>query len=1256
MRFTGASARRSQRLLGCPLEQQGMADRGHDGVERDAEDTDELLYTDVNNSSNGSGLDSPPPKLDPCDLLLDAIDAQLGQLQIQPQTCQTISRGHGCNDTAPLSWSQSLSKDTGFGSTTQTNDAPMCCLDLIHTPKMDQTSERSTGFRDGPVAHEETKQKIDRRIKDKEESVSHREQVIWRLKRLLGDTCNEGRMAEETHPPSDSICTEDFVRCFRDEMVELALPASNMPQLDKEGLTERTAISDCDNRQSEQKGHSVLNVRTLRTAGTATTGKSSKDTETAHYCQRKKLEKCLDDTYGVNKSWSEKTGAEERYNTPQRLGDDGSRVPVRSFDTVSIDSDSDSVCTEPVRQHIHRQPGWRSLIQSVMVMDDSCTNHSDYDTHTQGSEAGFTSGQRSSNENVQNRSSSKAQRNKRETYRLVCSLGDNDKDTDEEINHWSRRCRPERTSEKMQSDWAKMKERLSTIRQKCEKEEMTLQRKKTQINDVELSLSELQQRRKHALQELKRLTVETSKMEKEKRTLEFVLRNSRAGQDSISCQLNELQRQRESCILEPSVVMSVLERKEMDRQLDNAKTELFAEQRRAREKLESIQERLEETREAESLLRNTCASLEEKQKHKQEQIEAVEFQVGKLQGELGECRIRVGTQEKMLAQKELQVLDLQEQREALQAERDGLRGELQHMEIQHCNALKEAHEQAHRMMEAALKQQKKELALAHEQQIRKVNKQTEEEKANALKEQALFFTRHIEALKSSVQLKEDEAKQLRGSLEQQQNREEELHLKALEKVLKAIEEERMKWEAEKVEAVQVHCGILEEQNRKSLESMRSEMQREKSKALALQHEVVELKTSVHDRESESCAQQRAQESLLAVICKSLKEEHQAELQKLERQMAQVQENLTRQLFAGKQRDVVLVETLTWCGLRSQESQRAVLRLEQAVQVAEKEADKLRIMSDESESSHNQITAELEQQLRHWAQELGAECHHLHLLVEQNGAKQGSAQLPHSPTAAEALTHLREQLKHLINRLQQELGLQKETTEQLRKDQERESSIQRQQLRMDRDQALDSLKERLIKEHIEELSSLNWPRMCEGGAEGGGVAASLRKQLKAKELELRQVQRSMGQWKEQTAARLACKFEEELTAELERCKTKLLRGRKPSKPQEERQRDPEKPDGEMTLSANEAQKSVCSPFLRAVDSAASHSPSDVASFKLLRYLQSRVKQLRVENQAHSCSPSPSNTIPLDLSGSYLTTTQSQDVAGIQSHSSIRTVIS
>ncbi len=47
----------------------------------------------------------------------------------------------------------------------------------------------------------------------------------------------------------------------------------------------------------------------------------------------------------------------------------------------------------------------------------------------------------------------------------MCSLGDDDKDTDEEMNHWSRKCRPERTTEKMQCDWVKTKERLSTLRQ-----------------------------------------------------------------------------------------------------------------------------------------------------------------------------------------------------------------------------------------------------------------------------------------------------------------------------------------------------------------------------------------------------------------------------------------------------------------------------------------------------------------------------------------------------------------------------------------------------------------------------------------------------------------------------------------------------------------------------------------------------------------------------------------------------------------------
>lgn len=77
----------------------------------------------------------------------------------------------------------------------------------------------------------------------------------------------------------------------------------------------------------------------------------------------------------------------------------------------------------------------------------------------------------------------------------------------------------------------------------------------------------------------------------------------------------------------------------------------------------------------------------------------------------------------------------------------------------------------------------------------------------------------------------------------------------------------------------------------------------------------------------------------------------------------------------------------------QDSQRVVLRHEQAVQMAEKEADSLREMLAEKESSQKQITAEMEQQLQRYTQELQAECQNLHLLVEQSGAKQSAVQLP-----------------------------------------------------------------------------------------------------------------------------------------------------------------------------------------------------------------------------------------------------------------------
>lgn len=143
---------------------------------------------------------------------------------------------------------------------------------------------------------------------------SRREQVIWRLERLLGDTCKGERMAGEPHPPSDSICTEDFVRCFREEMVELILPEGSIRELDKEEKVERTTTLVSDPRQSEPNGQSVLSVDVR-----ATDKKGERSKETDYYChhkpgQREELERCLSDSSAYKMSHdSENEGAGQRH-------------------------------------------------------------------------------------------------------------------------------------------------------------------------------------------------------------------------------------------------------------------------------------------------------------------------------------------------------------------------------------------------------------------------------------------------------------------------------------------------------------------------------------------------------------------------------------------------------------------------------------------------------------------------------------------------------------------------------------------------------------------------------------------------------------------------------------------------------------------------------------------------------------------------------------------------------------------------------
>lgn len=180
--------------------------------------------------------------------------------------------------------------------------------------------ERSTGPRGDPVTPEKAKHKFDRRTREKEEMESQREQVIWRLEKLLGDTCSNREMAGGCHPPSDSICTEDFVTRFRDEMVEPALPESEMKEQETEEETEGTEISDCDSFQAGKKQKRVHLTEEREETVTDEDTEADPYSESKNICERQELEKCFSDSLEVNRT-CDGAGAGEGHETPQTRGE-----------------------------------------------------------------------------------------------------------------------------------------------------------------------------------------------------------------------------------------------------------------------------------------------------------------------------------------------------------------------------------------------------------------------------------------------------------------------------------------------------------------------------------------------------------------------------------------------------------------------------------------------------------------------------------------------------------------------------------------------------------------------------------------------------------------------------------------------------------------------------------------------------------------------------------------------------------------------
>ncbi|XP_066513921.1 golgin subfamily A member 6-like protein 6 isoform X2 [Hoplias malabaricus] len=886
---------------------------------------------------------------------------------------------------------------------------------------------------------------------------------------------------------------------------------------------------------------------------------------------------------------------------------------MKSFDSVTIDSDLESISTERIRQHL------QSTVKTRTAQETQSGAHGRRLKYTQLSENQILS-------------------------------SDDEGIVGEENGKYVKRYRHPRAPSSVQRRERKDQSRrksstTSTFSTTSNEEQNGTIRKEFSV--MEVSLAGLKKQKAAVLNVVEKLRGDLEEAEREHQTLQLSVTQTRTHTQLLCNELHKLKNQRDSCVKEVralqegqaavqahkctcnynpsphrhinSSCVSLLEREEMDRLLDNTKLELFSEQRRFRKKMDSMQERLEEVtqelelREEESRsLREKCAELEEKLnaavKRREELQECMQRQRVEQEGKLRAL-------EKIIAQKELLLLGMQDEKNSIQAELIKVREE-------HRAKLQAVLEQSQKEKEEEVELMKTKLTQAHEHELQRVHSQEQEVKTAALREQALVHKRNTESLHSSIQLKEQEVKRLQKSVKQQQEvlrrREEELRAESFEQVKKAVEQEQIKFEEHRAKSLKEQKRTLEEQIQVVEKRGREEVEKEKRNALALQNKIVQMQTRINELENEVSVQ--------TAKTGAINKEHHAETQRLCRQL-------------------------------KQEADSESSRLKKCVKQSEKQLQDLKFKLAECERVHQEAAERQEQQNTVWAQDIGTECACLQELLTHNGLTVDTKHLSHSGTVSESvlvLKSLRKPVQHLINSLQNRISSLTNTTQQISTEKDLELRLQREQLTIEKERALNSLKEKLIQEHIEELSSMSKMRLCE---DDDGVVASLRRQLQAKDEELRKVQRNMAQWKEKTTKRLARKFEEELNTELERWKVDWLRKRKVSKARSEPQWRLEMLEGEMrhlTQNYREHIDAQLTPASSTNVPGLANTPSshDLASYKLLLHLQGRIRQLQADKQTHTPSPACLNRAG-DLAGSYLETIAPLQTRCVPERSSMRT---
>ncbi|CAH2296014.1 Hypothetical predicted protein [Pelobates cultripes] len=928
-------------------------------------------------------------------------------------------------------------------------------------------------------------------------------------------------------------------------------------------------------------------------------------------------------------------------------------IPLKSFDTVTVDSDLDSVTTERVWDHIRKARGIKKgHADSGHSTRRLHWNHNERVRYTASSkmskddddeeEFEIASTQwRSGSTKQWTSSPNKAQES------ITRAISSDFQDSPDQAQY-------RRAIEDLATEQVLLEESAAKLRRDAIVEEERLTKKKAQCREADLSLNDILLQKKEAYLELESLRDLLERTRNEAVRMETHVRETQMAEESLRSELvlleykhsdylkelkeleMELDSIKQQCSSAHSSQISNLkyeissltnerdelkarlrhtegsltfmERQELERQLSNAKSELFSEQRTTRAKIVKLEENLEESQCKLEEKITECAEKQEKNKQLKSQLRELEKkyesqiqkqeeeaseqnedfnqQVTELSSQVREQNTRIASLEKILSEKELDLLRLRDVISSLKAEKEAqvfAAEALKEEQNKRVLDLQQLHQQDKIMTDRQLAELKEQMHCQKQMEIQQFAENMEQVKIKALQDQAESLRKETDKALKTLEGKDKEIAKLKETLKSQKESMKklaaELKQEAREMVHNTLLREQKKWEGEKKDALQIQRHTLEEQKLQDMADLREALENEHRMVMTLERKLADLQNEIQEHEIHKRSLLRENQEALDELRAVLKEEKQQELMKLQQEL-------------------------------SQDRDRDLERLKIRLQQMEEEQHVLRAEKNEAVFREREALAHTERAERALAREITAECEHIMNTPgrprTQSPSRSRSQSCLSTNQALQMLHGVNEENNQFIHELQQEVEAQKRTVIHVQREKERELQQLKEQLQMDKEKALSLLKERLIQEHIEEITNMQRDQLR---GSNGPDGQSLRQQLREKDNELRAIQRNMAKWKEETATKLAQKFEEELNVELEKSLSR-------SKASESHRYTERVGSGVCRLSGindrreNSHLRSASTPSLNGVS--AQH---DFGALKILRNLQGRVRELRADRRVY-----------------------------------------